>query len=83
MKKLTLSVLVVAVLAFSTRAALADTPSWTCEAMGQQQVGGPVGSIVMTAMGSGDSEFSASDAALQNCMEQGLELCSVTDCFQD
>ncbi len=72
---------------FSANMALADggtgNTTWTCEAMGQQGESGPVGPIFLTTQGSGDTEFDATDAALQSCMDEGLQMCSVTDCFQN
>jgi hypothetical protein len=87
MKITLLLVGIVLISGLAAKSALADggtgSSTWTCEAMGQQQEGGPVGPIILTTQGSGATEFDANDAAIQSCMEEGLQMCSVTDCFQN
>lgn len=64
-------------------AAFADSGSWTCQAMGQQEIPGPGGSIVMTTSATGDSEQEATLAVLQRCFEENIDFCTVTNCFQN
>jgi hypothetical protein len=65
-------------------AASADTSAqWSCNCQGEQNLGGPVGQIWQSVSGQGASEEEATDAALQSCMSQGLQMCSVTGCSQN
>jgi hypothetical protein len=53
---------------------------WTCYAEGKQGFGGPVGDIWTTVTGNGTSQLEATNAALQNCMGNGLSRCMVSVC---
>ena len=54
--------------------------SWVCEAQGVQNFGGPAGQIWQTVVAQGDSQFEATDRAQQECFDEGLEQCMVTNC---
>jgi hypothetical protein len=56
--------------------------SWVCYGTGSINMGGPVGSISMTVVGRGDSEFTAMSDAQSRCTSQGLSMCMVNNCFK-
>jgi hypothetical protein len=55
-------------------------PAWTCFAKGKQGFGGPIGDIWITVRGQGETDLAAADDAVQNCLGQGLQMCSVDGC---
>ncbi|MGZ3749221.1 MAG: hypothetical protein ACXVB1_03980 [Pseudobdellovibrionaceae bacterium] len=56
---------------------------WTCWAQGKQSFGSPGGDIWTTVIGTGEFEFEASNNAIQKCMSQGLQMCTVNNCFKN
>jgi hypothetical protein len=55
---------------------------WSCEAQGKQSFNIPPGGNYISTWGEGDNEIDASNVALRNCRNMGLQACMIINCFK-